>query len=136
MIRRLEENDFTEHLSLLSELTTVGLISKEKWIERFREIQTKSEIWIIHDKEMIGTATLMVEPKFIHECGSVGHIEDVVISKKINGNGFGKKIVLFLIERAKELGCYKVILDCNEINVGFYEKCGFVKNGIQMKKLI
>ena len=33
---------------------------------------------------------------------------------------------------AKRSGCYKVILDCAEKNVGFYEKLGFVKKEIQM----
>lgn len=28
---------------------------------------------------------------------------------------------------AKTLGVYKVILDCNDSNIDFYEKCGFKK---------
>ena len=31
--------------------------------------------------KVIGCATLLIEPKFIHECSNVGHIEDVVIDK-------------------------------------------------------
>ena len=34
----------------------------------------------------------------------------------------------------QEMGCYKVILDCNEDNVTFYEKCGLIKKEIQMVK--
>jgi len=30
------------------------------------------------------------------------------------------------------LGCYKIILDCSEKNVPFYEKCGFKKKEVQM----
>jgi hypothetical protein len=30
--------------------------------------------------QVIGAATLMVEKKFIHECGQVGRVEDVVVS--------------------------------------------------------
>ena len=29
---------------------------------------------------MVGAATLVVEKKFIHECGQVGRVEDVVVS--------------------------------------------------------
>ncbi len=32
----------------------------------------------------------------------------------------------------KERGCYKVILDCAEHNVAFYEKCGLTKKEVQM----
>jgi glucosamine-phosphate N-acetyltransferase len=32
----------------------------------------------------------------------------------------------------KTVGCYKVILDCSEKNVPFYEKCGFTVKEKQM----
>ncbi len=34
-------------------------------------------------------------------------------------------MVNFLAELASKSGCYKVILDCEASNTGFYEKCGF-----------
>jgi hypothetical protein len=41
-----------------------------------------------------------------------------------------------IIDQLKHLGlragCYKVILDCAEKNVGFYEKLGFVRKEVQM----
>ena len=137
-IRKLEESDYhLGYLNVLTDLTTVGRISNEEWTERYREISSNPfiEIWVIHDtsnNRIIGTGTLLVEPKFIHECGRVGHIEDVVVRKNIHGGGFGKKIVTFLAEQAKIRGCYKVILDCTEKTIGFYEKCGFVKKATQM----
>ena len=51
----------------------------------------------------------------------VGHIEDVVVDKSQRGGGIGKQMLQFLEARAKDLGCLKVILDCNSDNVGFYE---------------
>jgi glucosamine-phosphate N-acetyltransferase len=137
-IRKLEENDYDlGYLNLLTDLTTVGTVSKEKWSERYREISSNTfiEIWVIHDtvkNRIIGSATLLIEPKFIHECGRVGHIEDVVLSKNTHGTGLGKKIVTFLSDQAKIRGCYKVILDCTQQTIGFYEKCGFIKKETQM----
>jgi hypothetical protein len=32
----------------------------------------------------------------------------------------------------RERGCYKVILDCADHNVAFYEKCGLTRKEIQM----
>lgn len=34
------------------------------------------------------------------------------------------------------MGCYKVILDCSEDNVRFYERCGFVRKEVQMAAYI
>ena len=102
-IRRLEEGDYEiGFLSLLSVLTKVGTVRKEKWTEQYRIITSNPliEIWVIHDtvkNQIIGTATLLIEPKFIHECGRVGHIEDVVVQKNIHGGGFGKKIIIYFI---------------------------------------
>jgi len=137
-IRQLEEGDYDlGYLDLLRGLTKVGQITKDKWISRFKEIKNQSliQIWVIHDSltnQIIGTGTLLLEPKFIHECGLVGHIEDIVVSKKIPRSGLGKTMVTFLLEKAKEEGCYKTILDCTEETVGFYQKCGMLVKGTQM----
>lgn len=37
-----------------------------------------------------------------------------------------------LIKIAHESGCYKVILDCSDDNVPFYQKCGLERKGAQM----
>ncbi len=34
-------------------------------------------------------------------------------------------MILFLTELARKAGCYKSILDCDDHNVGFYERCGY-----------
>lgn len=39
---------------------------------------------------IVGTASLIVERKFTHHCGKVGHIEDVVTDEACRGKGFGK----------------------------------------------
>lgn len=37
---------------------------------------------------------------------------------------------------SKESGCYKLILDCAEHNVAFYEKCGLTRKEIQMVRSV
>ena len=37
------------------------------------------------------------------------------------------------LEFSANLGCYKVILDCSESNVAFYEKNGFKRYGVAMR---
>lgn len=82
---------------------------------------------------IIGTATLLIEQKFIHNGGRVGHIEDVATRAGFEGIGVGKKIIQKLIETSKELQCYKIILDCDDKVIGFYEKLGFKKKAVMMR---
>ena len=75
----------------------------------------------------------MIEKKFIHSCGKVAHIEDVVTRKGYEGIGIGSALVERALEFSANLGCYKVILDCSESNVAFYEKNGFKRYGVAMR---
>jgi len=73
----------------------------------------------------LSTTTLLIEPKFIHKGGLVGHIEDVVVNKNFQGQKIGEKIMKYLLEYAKNRGCYKTILDSTDDVKPFYEKLGF-----------
>ncbi|EFJ49388.1 hypothetical protein VOLCADRAFT_47170, partial [Volvox carteri f. nagariensis] len=81
---------------------------------------------------VIATAAMIVEIKFIHNCGKVGHIEDVVVDPAYRGKKLGLKLISALVDTAREAGCYKTILDCSEDNAPFYEKCGLTRKGVQM----
>ena len=82
---------------------------------------------------IVGTATLHVLEKLIGGGSYVGQIEDVCISKSHSGKGLGQMLVNQLVESSKELRCYKVILNCDEKLVQFYEKNGFYHKEIQMR---
>ena len=55
-----------------------------------------------------------------------------MVHEKARGKRLGKKIVTTLMALGKQLGCYKVVLDCSQDNVPFYEKCGFTPKEHQM----
>jgi len=82
---------------------------------------------------IVGTATLHVLEKLIGGGSYVGQIEDVCISKSHSGKGLGQMLVNQLVESSKELRCYKVILNCDEKLVPFYEKNGFYQKEIKMR---
>ena len=46
-----------------------------------------------------------------------------------------RRVIEALMEFARAAGCYKVILDCGESNVAFYEKCGLTRKEVQMVDL-
>eukprot|EP00899_Mesostigma_viride_P010988 jgi/Mesvir1/19891/Mv13172-RA.1 len=137
--RPLQLEDFDKgFLELLSQLTTVGTITREAFNARFQQMQARGDdyqILVIEDPlsgSIVAAGTLLVELKFIHECGKVGHVEDIVVDLAMRGRHVGKVLVDALQETAQRLGCYKVILDCAENNTGFYTKCGFTKKEVQM----
>lgn len=43
-----------------------------------------------------------------------------------------RRLINAAVEHAREVGCYKVILDCAEDNVDFYAKCGLSRKEVQM----
>ena len=137
IIRELEEKDFKNgFLTTLDVLRETSSMSKGKALEIFKKIKSNPEhIIIIAEIEgkVIGSTTLLIEPKFIHQGGVVGHIEDVVVDKKFQGKKIGEKIITHVLEIAKNHGCYKTILDCSDNVKPFYEKLGFKHNSNELR---
>ena len=132
---RLEdlENGF---LDTLDSLRLASNINKEKAKEIFKKIDSNPDHVIAVaeiDGKIVGATTLLIESKFIHEGGLVGHIEDVVVNQKVQGKKIGEKIMKYLLEFAKNRGCYKTILDCTDDVKGFYEKLGFKHTANEMR---
>ncbi|KAF8476889.1 glucosamine 6-phosphate N-acetyltransferase [Kalaharituber pfeilii] len=139
IMRPLRQSDYHHgFLDVLRVLTTVGDISEESWAERYNWMKERSgEYYIIVVEETssgqcVGVGSLIVEKKFLRNCGQVGHIEDIAVAKEMQGKQFGLRIIQALDYIAEKIGCYKAILDCSEQNEGFYVKCGYKKAGIQM----
>ena len=128
-IRELKEDDIQKgFLKTLDTLRQTSSITQEKALEIFKEIKINPKHIIIIAElngEIIGTTTLLVEPKFIHQGGFVGHIEDVVVSKEFQGQKIGEKIIKYVLKLAENYSCYKTILDCSDDVKQFYEKIGF-----------
>ena len=129
IIREIEEKDLDNgFLEALDNLRKTSDLENSKAKEVLKKIK-QDENHIIHvavdGNKVVGSTTLFIEQKFIHQGGLVGHIEDVVVRKDCEGTGIGIKLVLSLLEYAKMRRCYKTILDCNDNVKPFYEKIGF-----------
>lgn len=82
---------------------------------------------------IVGTASLLIEPKYIHGGRPVGHIEDVVVTPLYRGQGVGAALVGRCMEESAKAGCYKVVLDCDEQVEGFYRQLGFHRKAHQLR---
>ncbi|KAK2880163.1 hypothetical protein FQN49_000510 [Arthroderma sp. PD_2] len=137
-LRPLRRSDYKNgFLDVLSVLTKVGEFTTELWNERYDWMAKRNDeyyILVICDGtgRVVGTGSLIVERKFIHAAGMVGHIEDIAIESGQQGKKLGLRMIHALDYVAKKAGCYKSILDCSEANEGFYLKCGFKRAGLEM----
>lgn len=123
-------------LKTLESLSTTGKLSSWEWQNVCSKILNNPvyKIFVAEEEgKIIGTTTLLLERKFIHGGGIVGHVEDVAVEKDFQKNGVGMKLINHVISEAKKFGCYKVILDCSEENVPFYERLGFKRYEVCMR---
>ena len=137
IIREIEEDDLEKgFLETLDFLRNASNLDKNKAKEILKKIKQNTN-HIIHvaidNKKIVGSTTLLIEQKFIHDGGLVGHIEDVVVRKDYERKGIGIKLVTSMLERAKEKNCYKTILDCKDDVKQFYERIGFKRESNCMR---
>ncbi|XP_066956913.1 probable glucosamine 6-phosphate N-acetyltransferase isoform X1 [Macrobrachium rosenbergii] len=132
LVRPLCKGDYNKgFLQLLSQLTKVGDISRESFEERFEQMKACRDhyyVTVIEDTdkgEIVGSATLACELKFIRGCTKRGRLEDVVVNNEYRGKQLGKLIVSTITLLAKEVGCYKIGLDCKDEMKPFYSSIGY-----------
>jgi glucosamine-phosphate N-acetyltransferase len=137
IIRNLQKKDlFNGFLQSLDSLRKSSDLNPKKAEIIFNKIAENSNevIYVaVKDGRVVGSASLIIEQKFIHSGGKVGHIEDVVVAKEFQGKKIGQKIVKTLLEYAQKQGCYKTILDCTDELIPFYQKIGFKQHSNSMR---
>ncbi|KAI4101477.1 MAG: hypothetical protein LQ345_007413, partial [Seirophora villosa] len=112
-IRPLQRSDYKAGmLDVLRVLTTVGDIGEKAWNERYDWLARRGDEYYIlvvcnAEKKVVGTGAVVVERKFIHNLGLVGHIEDIAVAKDQQGKKLGLRIIQALGFIAEKVGCYK-----------------------------
>ena len=138
----LEEDQInikSQYIQLLSYLTITYDLTLELFNSNIKEIFTMGLIIVCIERnvegiKLIGSGTIIIEPKIIHGGKSVGHIEDVVVHPLYRSKGVAQTILNMLIDYSNQK-CYKVILNCNPNMEQFYNRMGFDKKCIQMSLL-
>jgi glucosamine-phosphate N-acetyltransferase len=137
-IRELREadlgNGFVETLGNLTDTGGLTPGAARKILRTMRRAPLYHILVAVRDDgQVVGATTLLVEQKFIHGGGRVGHIEDVAVRRGYEGMGVGGSLVNAALEVAERMACYKCILDCKEELAGFYEKLGFRRHDVGMR---
>ena len=139
-IREIEENDVERSvggiLEVLENLAPIGELDKSAAHNILQQIKSNPlhKVFVaIEEGEdssnnqnlVIGTTTLLVEPKFIFGGARFGHVEDVAVRKEYEGIGIGSKIVRHATESAAKMGCMKTVLYCSDERMSFYKRLGY-----------
>lgn len=67
------------------------------------------------------------------------YIDDLCVDESLRGQHIGKKLYTYVLQYAKEQGCYNVTLNvwsCNESAMRFYESCGLKPQKIGMETIL
>ena len=87
-------------------------------------------------QSVVGTFQLTYTPSLSFQGGRRCTIESVRVDDKYRGQGIGREMMLWAIERAKERGCISMQLTSHVERPrahSFYEELGFAKSHVGMK---
>jgi len=129
-------------MDVMRVVARTGWVSEEAWEERCEWLRTMGSTYLVlvvtapnldgTGEKIVASGTLMLERKFVHNMGIVGHVEDVAVGRDQKGKKMGLRILEALLYAATAKGCYKTIVNCTESNEAFHAQCGFSKEGSQM----
>jgi glucosamine-phosphate N-acetyltransferase len=121
------------YLQLLENLSIIENIDNNLFIQRIKEINNIGNIYICYTEinntiQIIGSGTIIFEPKILRGGKYVARIEDIVVKQEFRNLGIAKNIInhLILLSKNYSFPIYKIILVCNNNYINFYKKFGFI----------
>lgn len=155
LIRRAQEKDLEGINRLLRQVLLVHHIGRPDLFKAEGKKYTDEELLeIIHDdkrpifvrvdekEEVLGYAFCIFQQYLnsgaLTEIKTL-YIDDLCVDEKIRGQHIGKQLYEYVLEYAKEQGCYNVTLNVwskNESAMKFYEACGLVPQKTGMEKIL
>ena len=111
----------------------------QQYYSAFAEINAdkNNTLLVVEDcSTIIGTAQLTILTHLTYQGGKRGQIEGVRIDESYRGQGVGKLMIEWAINKARELGCHLVQLTMDKQRletIEFYKKLGFVASHEGMK---
>jgi len=112
---------------------------KESYVHAFQEIAAdpNNELIVAEcDGEIIGSLQLTFTPSLSYQGSKRCTVESVRVDSKLRGQGIGREMMLWAIERAKEKGCLSIQLTTHNDRKDahrFYENLGFKHSHAGMK---
>lgn len=111
----------------------------ESYYKAFEEIERDANHELIvaeMDGKVVGTLQLMFLPSISYQGGLRAQVESVRVDGKLRGQGIGREMMKWAIERAEERDAHLVQLTSHKSREDahrFYERLGFTKSHVGMK---
>lgn len=154
-IRRAKESDMTGINQLLLQVLTVHHNQRPDLFKGNTKKYTDEELKaIIHDdmkpifvavdkdETVLGYAFCQyiqhINDNILTDIKSL-YIDDLCVDEKSRGSHIGKSLYEYVVDYARNSGCYNVTLNvwsCNQNALHFYEKCGLLPQKIGMEKIL
>jgi glucosamine-phosphate N-acetyltransferase len=101
------------YMEVLRVVGRTGWIGEDIWEERCEWLRSRSDTYfvlVVVDSEdrVVASGTILLERKFIHNLGVVGHIEDLAVARDQKGKKMGLRVLEALVHVANCNGAYKV----------------------------
>jgi L-amino acid N-acyltransferase YncA len=138
VIRQAKEKDIKRLLKLYSELViTFSEIEKkhirtyedfQKCFAQINSIEGHYLLVVENEGKIVGTATLLIIPSLSHNACPWAVVENVIVSSNYRGQNLGRQLMEYIINQARDAGCYKIILSSNKKRKDshrFYQSLGF-----------
>ena len=117
IIRAATEKDIPRLLELYQQLSfnpgdyqKAPVADCRKILKQIKKYPNTALLIAEEDGKVVGTTFLAILPGFAHHTNSFAVVEYVVVDEKVRSQGIGKALMDYCKARAKEAGCYKIIL--------------------------
>jgi glucosamine-phosphate N-acetyltransferase len=103
------------YMEVLRVIGRSGWIGEDIWEERCEWLRSRTDTYFVlvvidASDRVVASGTVMLERKFIHNMGVVGHIEDLAVARDQKGKKMGLRVLEALVHVANCNGAYKVCL--------------------------
>ncbi len=141
-VREVIESELQQVLLLIDHYDRPGAPhpSKEKQVTILKAIQNTGGCVVggFLDERLIATCTLNMCANLSWSGRPYAVIENVIVDEKERSRGYGKSVLKYAVNKAKQIGCYKVVLMTGSKQssvLSFYQSVGFSadKTGFQIR---
>ncbi len=114
-IRAATENDLQDIINLYAqpEMDNGKILSirdAQKILNRIQQYPNYVVYVALINNVIVGTFALLIMDNLAHIGTPSGIVEDVAVCQNNHGQGIGKKMMQFAMQKCKDFGCYKLIL--------------------------
>lgn len=131
------ETQLPSFLETLAALSNPGTMTVEHAKDVLAKMHAQDgHTFVAIDEEsgnIIGTIKVVLEQKFLRNGSLASNIEDVATHVAHQGKGVWAALVRHAIDFVRSKKAYKIVLDCHDEIMWFYEKLGFERKENCMK---